>query len=67
MPFKMAQKILWNNQGHMKCTSNNPKMKLNLAQNQLQEAKGIELRGSIGKEDTYKDKATWLAWETKLP
>jgi len=35
----------------MKWNSNNPNMKLNWAQNQPQEAKGIEPRRSIGGED----------------
>lgn len=45
-----------NKQGHVKQDSNNPKMELNLAQNQPQEAKWIELGRNIGGEEACKEK-----------
>jgi hypothetical protein len=41
-------------------------MELDWAQNQTQEARGIEIGKNIGKEDLYKNKTTWLAWEMRL-
>jgi hypothetical protein len=46
----------------MKQNSNSSKMELDWAWNQPQEVSGIKL----GKDDTYKEKTTWLAWEMKL-
>lgn len=50
----------------MKWGSNNPKMKLDWVWNQPQKARGIESGCNIRNEDNYKDKKTWLAWETRL-
>jgi hypothetical protein len=36
----MAQRILWNNRGHVKWGSNNPKMKLDWARSQPQKQGG---------------------------